>query len=911
MVLRNLIDLGNETPVILVIENDSVSRNALTTYLEKQACKIVTSDTGQQGLQQAALSSPNLILLGDLAPAEDCFDICQELTTAKHTKHIPVIILSGHTTLEHKVEAFEAGAVDCVTKPFENDALLLRIATYLRLNKNNQDHERDSQNTPPSDQKLAEEIRGRKRAEESLRDSEEKFRSLADHALIGVFIIDHNHRYTYVNDRYCHLLGYSPEELIGFDFRTPIDEKQQFIIDLYWQHYQGTLAESRQEFNILQRGGEKRRVELISTVVKDAKGQTRTMGQLLDVTDRQKAKEKLRYQANLLQQVSDAIIATDLEFNIQSWNKAAEKIYGWTVEEVIGQQMGQVIPTHYLYDEADEVRAQFFEDGFWAGEVIQIDRNGQNLNIFATVSYLKDKNGNPIGVVAANKDITHHKQTETNKALLQGIINNSKAVIHAKDLEGHFILINRQGESLFNVKHDDFIGKTDYDFFPEEIANGFRLKDRQIIASGEAQLLEEEVSLPDGPRTYVTLKFPLHDLMGRIYGTAGISTDITQWKQAELELRSNREMLALSQEMANLGSWEWNISTDEMTWSEEMCRIHGVTPEQFPSTFTQALEFIHSDDRFMIEYRLKNISTHRRSVPFEYRIVQPDGNVRNVVSNGQLLLNNDQQPLCVIGTCLDITERKQIEMTLQVYSENLEAMVESRTAELKDTQAKLVRKEKLAFLGELAGGVGHELRNPLGVISNAIFYLKMIQPEATEPVKNYLDIIASRVQEAERIIADLLSLSRTRKTDKTAISIKGILTEIWKHHPTPSNITVKLDYPPDLPQVSFDELHLKQILTNLLINAYQAMPEGGTLTIHPHIELQTIKLSISDTGVGILKDELDKIFEPLFTTKSKGIGLGLAVVKNLTELNDGSIAVESKEGQGTTFILTLPKSEAN
>ena len=913
MSIKRFFDINNKVHAVLIIDDSPGPLVDLVSDLHAHGVETTFADTIQHGLKKAQEIQPDVILLRIPTIKDDSFNICKQLTTSETTQHTPVIIISEQAEIADKIKGFEAGATDYVGMPFENEELLIRIATHLRTRQFDKDLTLSSKHNQPQaldqiSERLTKETRERQRIEEALRASEEKFRSLADHALIGIFIIDHNHQYSYVNDPYCRLLGYSPEKLIGADFRTLIDKKQQFIIDIYWQHYKGKLTESRQEFNILQPGGEKRRVELISTLVKDIQGRPRTMGQLLDVTDRREAEAQLRFQANLLQQVSDAIIGTDLEFNIQSWNKAAEKVYGWSAEEILGQKMGAIIPTHYPYHDADKVQAEFLENGFWEGEVVQIGRNGQRINILATVSYLKDKNGNPIGVVAANKDITNHKQIETNKALLQGIIDNTKALIHAKDLSGHYILLNHQAEDVLEKSREKFIGKTDFEIFPEETATAFRADDLKVIKSGEAQLIEEELPLPNGPRTYVTLKFPLYDTMGKVYGTAGISTDITERKEAELELRSSREMLALSQEMANLGSWEWDVTTGDIIWSEEMCRIHGITPEQFPGTFTYALEFIHPDDRFMIEYRLKNITPNRKSIPFEYRIIQPDGIIRNVVSNGQLLLNDDQQPLRIIGTCLDITERKQVETALQAYSENLEAMVENRTKALTEAQEKLVRQEKLAFLGQLAGGVGHELRNPLGVINNAIFYLKMIQPEADDSVKSYLDMIEATVQEAEKIIADLLSLSRTRKASKKSIGIETTLTQILAHHPPPDDISIVSNIPSDLSNIHFDALHLKQILTNLLNNAYQAMPEGGTLTLNPKVEAKNIVLTINDTGVGVAPGKLEKIFEPLFTTKSKGIGLGLAVVKNLIELNGGSIAIESTEGQGTTFTLTLPKA---
>ncbi len=239
--------------------------------------------------------------------------------------------------------------------------------------------------------------------------------------------------------------------------------------------------------------------------------------------------------------------------------------------------------------------------------------------------------------------------------------------------------------------------------------------------------------------------------------------------------------------------------------------------------------------------------------------------------------------------------------------QHLEKLVEERTRELKETQAELIRQEKLATLGQLAGGVGHELRSPLGVISNAVYFLQMILPEADETVKEYLAIIAGRVHEAERIVSDLLNLSRIKPTQREEIAVSALVAEVLARQPLPEAVTVIRHIALDLPLVFVDPQQIGQVLTNLLSNAYQAMPDGGELSIRVERgNNEQVHLAIADMGIGMSPETMAKIFEPLFTTKAKGIGLGLTVSKNLVEVNGGSIVVESIEGQGSTFTLILP-----
>ncbi len=249
--------------------------------------------------------------------------------------------------------------------------------------------------------------------------------------------------------------------------------------------------------------------------------------------------------------------------------------------------------------------------------------------------------------------------------------------------------------------------------------------------------------------------------------------------------------------------------------------------------------------------------------------------------------------------------RKRAEEALKAYAEQLEEMVEERTRALHAAQEKLIRQEKLAVLGQLAGGVGHELRNPLGVISNAVYFLQMVLPEADETIKEYLAIIAGRVHEAERIMSGLLNLSRIKPAQREEVAVSALVTEVLARHPPPEAVTVTTHLPADLSPVLVDPQQIEQVLANLVTNAYQAMPDGGELSIRAEGNEKQIHLSLTDTGCGMSPETMAKIFEPLFTTKARGIGLGLSVSKNLVEVNGGSIAAESTESQGSAFTVTL------
>jgi signal transduction histidine kinase len=259
-----------------------------------------------------------------------------------------------------------------------------------------------------------------------------------------------------------------------------------------------------------------------------------------------------------------------------------------------------------------------------------------------------------------------------------------------------------------------------------------------------------------------------------------------------------------------------------------------------------------------------------------------------------------------VGFIIDITERRQAEEKIKEYSERLEEMVEERTRELREAQDELVRREKLAVLGQLAGGVGHELRNPLGVISNSVYYLGMVQPDANEKIKKYHALIEQEVHNAARIVGDLLDYAREISTEPGPASVRALVEHTLSRFPVPASIQVRIRIPADLPQVYADPLHVEQVLGNLFTNACQAMAGGGKLKVTANRQKQMVAIAVKDTGTGITSGNMQKLFEPLFTTKARGIGLGLAVSKKLAEANGGRIEVESEVGLGSTFTLFLP-----
>jgi len=288
-----------------------------------------------------------------------------------------------------------------------------------------------------------------------------------------------------------------------------------------------------------------------------------------------------------------------------------------------------------------------------------------------------------------------------------------------------------------------------------------------------------------------------------------------------------------------------------------------------------------------------------------------------------------------LSTARDITEQKRAQAALQEYSERLEQMVEERTRELRAAQEQLLQQERLTMLGQIAGGIGHELRGPLSAISNAAYLLRQILAAPDAETREALDILTRQVEASNRIISSLLSFARPQPPVRRPTDVRAVCDAALAQVALPDNIVVQREFDDALPEVQADADQLQIVFSNLIRNAVQAMWErGGTLTIsakqisdfrfqNSDLPLASrpatanhkseiinpksaIEICVTDTGVGILPEIRDKLFQPLFTAKTHGLGLGLALCKLIVEAHGGTIAVESIVGKGTTFTVTLP-----
>jgi len=253
-----------------------------------------------------------------------------------------------------------------------------------------------------------------------------------------------------------------------------------------------------------------------------------------------------------------------------------------------------------------------------------------------------------------------------------------------------------------------------------------------------------------------------------------------------------------------------------------------------------------------------------------------------------------------------IESLREARKQLEVYAEQLEQKVEERTRELKKSQEQLLRAQRLAVIGELAGMVGHDLRNPLTSIAGAEYYLKKrLSLEANHKIKEMLELIEKNIAYSNKIINDLLDYSKDIELEQRERTPKSIVKEALSLVETPKNVRI-IDLTESKPEIKVDAEKIKRAFVNIIKNAIEAMPRGGTLSIKSRKLNGCLEISFSDTGVGMSRQTMEKLWTPLFTTKAKGMGFGLSICKRFIEAHGGSISVKSTRGKGTTFTVTLP-----
>jgi PAS domain S-box-containing protein len=491
------------------------------------------------------------------------------------------------------------------------------------------------------------------------------------------------------------------------------------------------------------------------------------------------------------------------------------------------------------------------------------------------------------------------KRLRASEQRYRRIIETTHEGVCTFDADLRCTFANRRMEEILGYGSGELMGKSIFDPVPED-KRALLQKNMERRRRGEPESGEIGAKRKDG--TDVWLLFESNPAFedGRFAGILTMVVDITERKRTEERLRRSEAQLRQAQEIAHIGSWEFDPTTNRVTRSVELCRILDLPEDEALVTTDANFDAVHPEDRERVTQEVAQAVRNGEPWTADYRIVRKDG-VRFIHGRGEIVNDASGSPVRMMGTSQDVTEKKLAE-------------------------ARLVLSDRLASVGQMAAGVGHEINNPLAyVVSNLDMAAEEIRAiGGTSPparLKDLEELISEARQGAERvrkIVRGLRTFSRIEEERLVTLDLKQVLelSINMAFNEIRHRARLVKDYGA-VPAVEADEARLGQVFVNLLVNAAQAIPEGQADRNEIRVTTRTCAggravVEVRDTGRGMHAEVLGRVFDPFFTTKAigEGTGLGLSICHGIVTAMGGEIEVESEVGKGSLFRVTLPLADA-
>ncbi|HJV88802.1 MAG TPA: MASE3 domain-containing protein [Holophagaceae bacterium] len=488
---------------------------------------------------------------------------------------------------------------------------------------------------------------------------------------------------------------------------------------------------------------------------------------------------------------------------------------------------------------------------------------------------------------------TRTKELGESRAMLGHVLDTIPQSVFWKDLESRYLGCNRRFATECGFTEPaDVVGKTDFELpWPREEAEAYRADDQQVLASNEAKShIIEPLQRADGTRLWIdTTKIPLRDEAGRPIAVLGVYEDITQRRAAEQALAASearyRSMLATATD----GVWLLDEAGRLLETNEAAARMLGYAQGDLQGRVVGSIAT--KDDPRGTDLHARSLDP-KESDLFETRLLRKDGSTISVEISISRLRDAGQR----VAFVRDITSRKQLEMERNAFEEQLH------------------RSQKMESLGSLAGGVAHDINNVLGAIL-ALASIHLEKAEAGTPLRRDMETILNACSRGGTLVKGLLGFARQGLAVEQAVDLNALIREevALLAHSTLQKVRLEMDLDPSLRPILGDQAALHHALMNLCVNAVDAMPGGGTLTLLTrNTPGGEVLLEVRDTGQGMTREILDKALDPFFTTKpqGKGTGLGLAMVYRTIQAHGGRMELASEPGKGTRVKMGFPEWRA-
>lgn len=917
----------------------------------------------------------------------------------------------------------------------------------------------------------------RRRLEESLRLSEERYRTLFENASDAILIVDENGRFTAVNQKAVERLGYSESELLCLG---PVDIEDEAHVKLLPQRAQRLMEEGNIIFESVHvsKTCDRIPVEVNARLVRI---HDRNMHVCIvrDISERKKAEEELHRSRQMLQMILDNIpqrvFWKDKKLSYLGCNRLFAIDAGLSdPDEIIGKTDFDFSWKDYAQDyQADDLKV--LSNGIPRVNYEEpIKRLDGSIGWARTSKIpLYDIEGSIFGILGTFEEISAYKEAEEKNQCLASIVESSEDAIIGKSLYGVITSWNKGAEKIFGYKEEEIIGKSMIVIFPDELVEEEAGILETINYGGSIEHLETLRKHKDGHYISVSISVsPIRNKAGDITGASSIVRDISDRKLAEEKLQQLNERFDLAAKSAGIGVWDWDVRQNRLYWDERMFRLYGIKGNAFKGAYESWLKGVHPEDKLRGDEEIRQALEDKKEFDTEFRVVWPDGQIKYLKAFGRILRDEKGLPLRMTGVNYDITARKLAEERLIQDQKRLESLIrvsQFRTQDVKelldfaleeaicltgskigyiyhydstkqefilDSYSKNVMKEcsvvfpKTCYALEKTGFWGEAVRQKKAILLNdftADNPLKRGYPDGHAPLFRYLTIpvfdkdeivgvvavankdtdydqsdvlqltllmdstwkVADRIRSEKELfeakeaaeaatraksefLANMSHEIRTpmnavlglghlimqtelspkqwdymTKINSSAQSLLGILNDILDFSKIEAGkleiermdfslleslnrisnlITVRSDQKglevlykiePDLPNnLVGDSLRLEQVLVNLLGNAVKFTEKGQiVLTIskdedRTSNDMVVLRFSVKDTGVGISAEQSERLFQPFTQTDSSttrrfgGTGLGLSICKRLVELMGGAITVESQPGNGSVFTFT-------
>jgi len=747
---------------------------------------------------------------------------------------------------------------------------------------------------------MARDITERKRAEEELRESEKKYRTILESITEGYYELDLAGNFTFFNDATCKMLGYTRDKLMGMNNREYMDkENAGKVYKVFNKVYTTGKPAIGIDWEIIRKDGTKRFTEASASLIRNKEGKpTGFRGVTRNITERKQAEQVLRESEEkyrqLTEEINDAIYTVDQDGNLTYVSPVIEWLIGYSPSEIMGRSFAE-----FFYEEDLPRAIEGFErtlSGHSTEGEYRFHTKSGEIRWMGTSNRPIFAGDGVVGTRGTMTDITERKLAEQAsqeaKTRFEDLFESANELIITTDTEGWILHVNKEVERFSGYSKKELIGQSilkiaypedtpKYIQFWKDILDGLtpRYHLRGFSRTGNISHLLASASVVKKDGNIVEIQYN--------------AKDITEEEQAEERLRESEKKYRTILENMTDGYYEIDIVGNLTFFNDSLCQILGYTRDVLMGMNNR--KYMDKENARKVYQIFNKVYTTGKPVrDFDYEVIRKDGTKRFIEASASLVRNPQGEPRGFRGVGRDITERKQME------------------AEKEELQQRAQLASRLSVVGEMASGIVHEVNNPL---TSVIGFAEMLaHKDLPEDAKEYARIINNEGKRVANIAGRLLNFARHQKPETVHTDINKLIEDTLKlqnYEMTTGNIKVTANLDPHLPQTMADPGQLQQVFLNIMLNARTAVRAahgGGRLLVKTQALDDTIRISIKDDGPGIPKENLKRIFNPFFTTRKagEGTGLGLSLCQGIISSHKGKIYAESTLGKGATFIIELP-----